>query len=71
VVFLPYAPGAAPGLLGGLALVGHWLAFFCGPGRLRFVDGHRARGNRVVASLADYAEKNAGYSGEARYRLCE
>jgi hypothetical protein len=34
------------------------------------VDGHRARGDRVVASLADYAE-NASYSGEARYRLCE
>jgi hypothetical protein len=70
VVFLPYVPGVAPGLLGGLALVGHWLAFFCAPGRLRFVDGHRVRGDRVVASLADYAE-NAGYSGEARYRLCE
>ena len=70
VVFLPYAPGAARGLLGGLALVGHWLAFFCARGRLRFVDGHRARGDRVVASLADYAE-NASYSGEARYRLCE
>ena len=73
VVFLPYAPDVAPGLLGGRALVGHCCvapAFFCAPGRLRFVDGHRARGDRVVASLADYAE-NASYSGEARYRLCE
>jgi hypothetical protein len=34
-----------------------WLAFFCAPGRLRFVDGHRARGDRVVASLADYAAR--------------
>ena len=70
LVFLPYAPSVATGQLGGLALVGHWLAFFCAPGRLRFVDGHRARGDRVVGSLEDYAV-NPSYSGEARYRLCE